>query len=55
MLLKAKKNKAIATKILPAEPISFVSACCVSCTPLVRAVQWRTAEKYNERGAGTYN
>ena len=35
MLLKAKKNKAIATKILPAEPISFVNACCVSCTPLV--------------------
>ena len=52
MLLKAKKNKAIATKMLPAEPISFVNACCVSCTPLVEP---SSGAPLNERGAGTYN
>ena len=33
ILLKAKKNKATATKIPPEAPISLVSACWVSCTP----------------------
>ena len=34
ILLNAKKNSATATKMLPEAPISFVSACWVSCTPL---------------------